>query len=123
MPEKNYNYYDFKKNCNFSFELPEYLKIVKNKRNKCWIDLENKNNNINIHLSYHTINESLDSLIQDVHNLVYEGHYRKADGIWETSDDESNFVIYELSGEVATPIQFYVTDKKNTFLSFYVSNN
>ena len=44
------------------------------------IDLENKNN-INIHLSYHTINENLDSLIQDVHNLVYEGHYRKADGI------------------------------------------
>ena len=73
-------------------------------------------NNINIHLSYHMINNNLDSLIQDVHNLVYEGHYRKADGIWETSNDESTFVIYELSGEVATPIQFYVTDKKNHFL-------
>ena len=125
LPEKKYNYYDFK-NCNFSFELPDYLKVVKNNRNKCWINLENKNNNINIHLSYHMINKNLDSLIQDVHNLVYEGHYRKADGIWETSNDESNFVIYELSGEVATPIQFYVTDKKKHFLrgSMYpITNN
>tara|TARA_B100000900_G_scaffold349581_1_gene315781 strand:+ start:305 stop:889 length:585 start_codon:yes stop_codon:yes gene_type:complete len=115
LPEKNYEYYDFK-NCNFSFELPEYLKVVRNNRNKCWINLENKNNNINIHLSYHMIDKNLDSLVQDVHNLVYEGHYRKADGIWETSNDESNFVIYELSGEVATPIQFYVTDRKKHFL-------
>ncbi len=113
--DKKYKIYDFKK-CNFSAEIPEHLKISINPRNNCWITLTNKPNNINIHLSYHKIQNNLDSLIQDTHNLVYEGHYRKADGIWENSSSNLDFIIYELSGEVATPIQFYVTDKKSHFL-------
>ena len=113
--EKKYKVHSFD-NCNFSTEIPEYLKISINPKNNCWITLTNRPNNINIHLSYHKIKNNLDSLLQDTYNLVYEGHYRKADGIWETSSPNSNFTIYELSGEVATPIQFYVTDKKNHFL-------
>ena len=34
--------------------------------------LVNKKNNINIHLSYHKVNNNLDSLILDSYNLVYE---------------------------------------------------
>ena len=115
FPEKKYKMHDFE-SCNFSVEIPEHLTISINPQNNCWITLTNETNNINIHLSYHKITNNLDSLLQDAHNLVYEGHYRKADGIWETSGVNSNFTIYELSGEVATPIQFYVTDKKNHFL-------
>tara|TARA_S200000501_G_C20825530_1_gene744765 strand:+ start:463 stop:1029 length:567 start_codon:yes stop_codon:yes gene_type:complete len=115
FPIKEYKKHDFK-NCNFSTEIAEYLNVSINPQNNCWITLSNKSNNINIHLSCHEITNNLDSLLQDTHNLVYEGHYRKADGIWETSNNDLNFTIYELSGEVATPIQFYVTDKKNHFL-------
>ncbi len=115
FPEKKYKVTDFK-NCHFSAEIPKHLTISINSQNNCWITLKNQPNNINIHLSYHKIQNNLDSLLQDTHNLVYEGHYRKADGIWETSSSNLNFTIYELSGEVATPIQFYVTDKKNHFL-------
>ena len=115
FPEKIYEKKRFE-NCYFSIEIPNYLDVNMDSKNECWITLVNKKNNINIHLSYHKVNNNLDSLILDSHNLVYEGHYRKADGIWETSSQNSNFTIYELSGEVATPIQFYVTDKKNNFL-------
>lgn len=115
FPEKKYKTHDFK-NCNFSTQIPEHLTISINSKNNCWITLTNNPNNINIHLSYHEVRNNLDSLIQDTYNLVYEGHYRKADGIWETSSPNLDFTIYELSGEVATPIQFYVTDKKNHFL-------
>tara|TARA_B100000945_G_C20205822_1_gene513673 strand:+ start:95 stop:673 length:579 start_codon:yes stop_codon:yes gene_type:complete len=115
LPEKKYKTHNFK-NCNFSTEIPEYLTISIHSQNSCWITLSNNPNNINIHLSYHKINNNLDSLLKDSHNLVYEGHYRKADGIWETPGSNLNSMIYELYGEVATPIQFYVTDKKNHFL-------
>ena len=115
FPEKIYEKKIFE-HCDFSIEIPNYLDVNMDSKNECWITLVNKKNNINIHLSYHKVNNNLDSLILDSHNLVYEGHYRKADGIWETSSQNSNFTIYELSGEVATPIQFYVTDKKNHFL-------
>ena len=115
FPDKIYEKIVFD-NCDFSIEIPNYLNVNMDSKNECWITLVNKKNNINIHLSYHKVNNNLDSLILDSHNLVYEGHYRKADGIWETSSQNSNFTIYELSGEVATPIQFYVTDKKNHFL-------
>lgn len=115
FPKKEYeiNYFE---NCGFSFEIPKYLKASINDQNNCWVNLFNEKNNIIIHLSYHKIQNNLDSLLQDSYNLVYEGHYRKADGIWETSSANSNFTIYELGGEVATPIQFYVTDKKKNFL-------
>ena len=115
FPDKMYEKIVFD-NCDFSIEIPNYLNVNMDSKNECWITLVNKKNNINIHLSYHKVNNNLDSLILASHNLVYEGHYRKADGIWETSSQNSNFTIYELSGEVATPIQFYVTDKKNHFL-------
>jgi len=115
FPEKKYKTHNFN-SCNFSTKIAEHLTISVNTKNNCWITLTNNPNNINIHLSYHQIKNNLDSLIQDTYNLVYEGHYRKADGIWETSSPNLNFTIYELSGEVATPIQFYVTDQKNHFL-------
>ena len=115
FPKKKYQNHNFE-NCNFSIQIPEYLTVVINPKNECWINLINQKNNINIHLSYHKIKNNLDSLIKESDDLVYEGHYRKADGIWETSSPNANFTIYELSGEVATPIQFYVTDKESHFL-------
>jgi len=115
LPSKEYERNYFEK-CNFSTEIPIYLNISFRDHKKCWINLTNEKNNITIHLTHHKIKNNLDSLLQDAHNLVYEGHYRKADGIWETVGPNSTFMIYELSGEVATPIQFYVTDKINHFL-------
>ncbi|MDR1416520.1 MAG: gliding motility lipoprotein GldD [Prevotellaceae bacterium] len=84
-----------------------------------WLDVTYADYNATIYLSYKNAKNSLDKLVEDAHTLVYR-HTIKADAIteqrFEGSDGKTFGYLYEIGGNAATNVQFYVTDSVKNFL-------
>jgi gliding motility-associated lipoprotein GldD len=131
LPEKHYRPFDSV--CPFIFEYPVYgLLKPSDERDAepCWFNIEFPGYNAKIHLSYKTIEGNLPSVLEDSYTLTYN-HTIKADAITETPyiNEEDNIygLLYDLKGNTATAIQFYVTDSIRHFLRgslyFFASPN
>ncbi len=120
FPEKAYQVYD--STCPFSFEYPVYGKITADTSRiaePCWINIELARFGGKIHISYKTVNKNLNTYIEDSRTLAYK-HTVKADAITEnlySSDERKVYgLLYEIKGDAASNIQFYVTDSTRHFL-------
>lgn len=126
LPEKQYQKY-VSDVCPFSFEYPVYATIVmdtlffgEKPENPCWMNIRFKNLGGTIYLSYKVINEdnTLGSLIEDAYKLTFK-HTVKAEYIDESTISTPNNVsgiFYEVGGNAASNVQFYLTDSLNHFL-------
>jgi gliding motility-associated lipoprotein GldD len=120
LPDKVYQLYDSV--CPFSFEYPVYG-IIKADTSRiaepCWINLEFHRFGAKIHISYKPVNKNLNTYTEDSRTLTYK-HTVKADAISETlySDEEERVfgILYEIKGDAASSVQFYVTDSTEHFL-------
>lgn len=119
-PEKSYRLYDDQEF--YQFEIPEYATIEQDPGSMAeegWINVSVPQLNGKIHLSYKAVDGQLNALITDSRELVYK-HTVKAQGIVETpfiQRDQKRFgMIYDLKGEVASAVQFFVTDSSDHFL-------
>ena len=120
FPEKTYQLYD--STCPFTFEYPVYGKITSDTSRitePCWINIEFPSFSGKIHLSYKTVNNNVNTYIEDSRTLAYK-HTVKADAISETlySDEEQKVygLLYEIKGDAASNVQFYLTDSNRHFL-------
>ena len=131
LPEKEYLVYD--SDCPFKFEYPEYAELTPSDEpdaETCWFNIEFKRYRAKIHISYKPVAGNLPSLLEDTYTLTYN-HTIKADAIRETPvvDEENNVygLLYDLRGNTATAVQFYLTDSANHFLRgslyFFASPN
>ena len=112
----------------YNFEIPVYSlpgRDSSNLNQPDWITIEVPANHAQIHLSYKRINKNLGTFIEESRSLAYK-HTQKA-----TSIDEQIFMnrsarvfgtIYNIKGNAASPIQFYLTDSTKNFLrgSLYI---
>jgi gliding motility-associated lipoprotein GldD len=116
-PEKSYKAYDDE--CPFKFELPVYSFIVKEKEDFCWLNIWFPANGATIYLTYKTIDKDLSLHIEDSHEFVYK-HVVKADAIEEIPYENDSLrvfgMLYDLKGNTASSVQFYLTDSTNHFL-------
>lgn len=84
-----------------------------------WLDVVYADYNATIYLSYKNAKGNYDQLIEDAHTLVYR-HTIKADAIteqrFESNDGKTFGFLYEIGGNAATNVQFYVTDSVKNFL-------
>ncbi len=75
--------------------------------------------NGNIHISFKEIDENLSKYIEDSRNLVYK-HTVKAEAISEkrysSKEKEVYGILYSLKGNVASPMQFFMTDSTEYFI-------
>lgn len=125
--------------CPFSFEYPAYGKIQKDSTDKdemtnhpCWFNIIFPEYKSKIYLSYTAISASnpLDKLIKDSYKLTFK-HTVKADYIDETpvigKNKNVSGIMYDVGGNAASAVQFYITDSINHFLRgslyFYASPN
>ena len=96
------------------------IKIVQNNNRVEGINLEYKPLKAVVYISYKTVEKNLEDLIKSSVAITQQ-HAKIAHSISEKefSDDMNNIYgkIYDLSGPVASQIQFYVTDKSKHFLS------
>jgi gliding motility-associated lipoprotein GldD len=119
-PEKSYRLYSDQEF--YQFEIPEYaiIEIDSGPRSeKGWINVSVPQLNGKIYLSYKAVNDQLNEYISDSRELVYK-HTVKAYGIEETPfihRDQKRFgMVYDLKGDVASAVQFFITDSTNHFL-------
>lgn len=119
-PEKSYTRYDGANP--YSFEYPVYGHVFENKRNNSepyWYDIFFPEYRSTIHLSYKAVEDNVEAYIEDSRTLVYK-HTSRSDGIDELPfADTVNHrygILYNLKGNVASSVQFFVTDSVEHFL-------
>jgi gliding motility-associated lipoprotein GldD len=119
FPEKKY--VQSTENLPYSFEYPVYG-VIKPDTDKdaepYWINIEFPQFKGEIHISYKPLG-NLASFIEDARTLAYK-HTIKADAINEIpvviDSNKVYGMIYDIKGNAASSIQFYLTDSSKNFL-------
>ena len=120
FPKKEYRVYDSL--CPYSFEIPTYAFIDNDKHlgaDPCWLNINFPKYNAQIHLSYKVITNNLDTILNQSRDFVVK-HQVKSTGIDETviiRDSAKVYgLVYDISGNSASNVQFYVTDSTHHFM-------
>ncbi len=111
------------------FEKPVYMSMVhrNSPAEEFWFDLSYQHYGTTIHFSYKPVKGNLAGLAEDVHYFVYK-HTIKASGIEEIlinhPENKVFGTLYRIRGDVASNIQFAVTDSLKHFLrgSLYIAS-
>jgi len=116
-PTPEYNQYHSDE-LEMSFQKSDYAVVEKKKSN--WINLSYPKMKAKLHLTYLDVNGDIDRLISDIQKLTDE-HKIKASGIipheYSNAHDKVYGVVYEIIGNSASNIQFYVTDSTRHIVS------
>ncbi len=120
FPEKTYVKYD--SSCPFKFDIPTYSYVENDKHQgaePCWINVEFPKLNSTLHLSYKKVEGNLQTYIENTYTLAAK-HQIKASSIQEqlVSNDTTKVygLIYEIGGNAASRIQFFLTDSTKNFI-------
>lgn len=119
FPDKKYRKWDTFL-CPFSFEIPVYSQIQKKDTALCWWNIIFPKNKCTIHLSYKDIKKNkIHELIEDCRTLAIK-HQIKAMGLEEIpvilDSNKVYGLIYNILGNTASNLQFYITDSTNHFI-------
>ena len=124
-PEKKYTLFDSV--YPYTFEIPAYSRVVPDSSKgaeKFWSDWNFPEFNATVYLSYKDIRNNLNQYEEDTRELAYK-HTIKADDIepiiWENNEQRVYGILYDIKGDVASQMQFYLTDSTQHFLrgAFY----
>lgn len=106
-----------------SFEYPAYGNLTFQGEHGSvpgWFNIEFPFYKAKIYLTYKDVNNDLDSLLDQSYNLNVKNHVSKADAIKEQvfNNRENNVygILYDLKGNTASAVEFYVTDSINHYL-------
>jgi gliding motility-associated lipoprotein GldD len=106
----------------YTFQIPVYSipgSDSLNLKQTDWVTIEVPANHAQIHLSYRTIDKNLAQYIEESRMLAYK-HSQKASSIEEQEfinpDSKVFGTIYNIKGNAASPMQFYITDSVKHFL-------
>ncbi|PBQ34150.1 gliding motility lipoprotein GldD [Sphingobacteriaceae bacterium] len=120
FPEKSYRVYD--SICPYKFEIPLYSHFVQDKHKgaePCWLNLEFPKFKATIHLSYKAVNNDLANHLENSHYFANK-HQVKATGLDEVvilRDSAKVYgLLFDIAGNTASPLQFYLTDSTKHFL-------
>lgn len=121
FPEKTYKKYDAE--CPFKFEIPTYSFLIK-EGDDCWFDIYFPDYKATVYMTYRPVindknSSDIDTLLNDAHNFAYK-HTVKADAIEENIFEKDSArvfgCLYNIKGNVASQLQFYLTDSTNHFM-------
>lgn len=131
MPAKSYQRFDSV--YPFTFDYPSYAKVVPYQggiENKYWMNVEYPKQRATLHVSYFDVKNDLSKHLEESRTLAYK-HTVKADAIDEhlvsIPNNRVYGLVYDITGNAASCLQFYVTDSTRHFirgaLYFNVSPN
>jgi gliding motility-associated lipoprotein GldD len=120
FPEKNYQRYD--STCPFSFEVPAYSIVNKDRHanaEPCWLNLDFPQFKATVHLSYKSVQNNISTYLEDARAFAVR-HQIKATGMNESvilRDSAKVYgLLYDIDGNTASSLQFYLTDSTQHFL-------
>lgn len=112
-------YQKFTENCPYSFDYSQYATVTQAKKD-CWFYIDYPKMKAKIFITYFPVQHDFDLHVKEAEKLVYE-HTIKASSIETQSFSYPEKRVYgnfyELNGESASNIQFYVTDSTKHFLT------
>ncbi len=121
FPKKNYKL--FRSDCKFSFEVPVYSFVNPVKESyaePCWYTINFPSYNASIYLTYKPLKNDLALHVEDVRTIAYK-HIVKADDIIESiiglPDKHVYGLLYDIKGNTASSVNFFITDSISGFLS------
>jgi gliding motility-associated lipoprotein GldD len=127
FPSKEYSLYS-PEGCPFQFEKPVYSNVERDtiffgqkvKNSDCWLNINFKSLNGTINLTYKEIdkNTGLEKLVEDAHKLSFK-HSRKANYIDEIkvqNDHGVGGILFDVGGDAASNVQFFLTDSTKHFI-------
>ena len=122
--------YSTNQQSSYSFEYADIARIKVDKDSTNWFNIVYPDYSAVIYCSYLPIidRQTLGKALDDSYHLAYS-HTVMADAInsevYSDPDRHIGGMLYELKGNVATPIQFFVTDSISHFIrgSFYYNEN
>ena len=131
FPERKYLTYT--SDCPFTFNYPTYSQVVKDddpSAQPCWLNIVFPQFKGKIYLSYKVVNNNLIQYLEECREFAIK-HEVKASAINEsvvTNPKEHVYgLIYDIQGNAASNIQFYLTDSTKNFirgaLYFYSTPN
>lgn len=120
FPAKEYRTYDTASP--FMFEYPIYGHISYNvgkNTEPYWFNLEFPPFKAIIHFSYKPVKKNLEVLLKESNDYAYS-HSIKADAIteqpWHNPEHKVFGIMYDIKGNAASSIQFFLTDSTKNFL-------
>lgn len=126
LPQKDYVVFNDSlnnKRLPVEFEYPAYGKISSDGNNPSeagWFNIEFPLYKAKIYLTYKDIDGNLARLVEQTYTMNVKNHITKADAIDEqVINNPANRVygiLYDLKGNAATAVQFYVTDSTRHYL-------
>lgn len=107
--------------CPYQFEKNSVARISKSRgANPCWVNLDYREMNATIFITYQQVQNNLDSLLSDAQKLPLQ-HTIKADAIegdmYMNDYNKTYGMFYEVTGDAASQAQFYLTDSTRHFLT------
>jgi gliding motility-associated lipoprotein GldD len=132
LPETGYRVFD-SAGIPYQFEIPLYAAMEKDTlniytRQPYWYNLNFKPFNATLHLTYYRFSNRIqfDSLVDDSRKLVNK-HIQRAEDIIEEPlrpSEKVKGIMFEIEGNTATNLNFYLTDSMRHFLrgALYFNN-
>ncbi len=106
-----------------TFEYPAYGSISvpgEKAAGQGWFNIEFPAYRAKLYLTYKHVNNDLGNLVEETYTMNVKNHITKADAIDENviSDPKNRIfgIFYDLKGNTATAVQFYVTDSTRNYL-------
>jgi gliding motility-associated lipoprotein GldD len=127
LPERKYLLFDNQNGIHndmpFTFEYPAYGNLsfqIEDRNEPGWFNIEFPAFRAKIYLTYKKVNHNFEGLMEQTYKMNVKNHITKADAINEqVFNNEENKVygiLYDLKGNTASSVQFYVTDSVNNYL-------
>lgn len=120
------NYQKFEKDCPFTFEYSDFAKIQESGKNSCWFYLTYPEMKGKVFITYYPIRNNFVEHAKEAEKMVYE-HTIKASAIetkfFEYPEKNIYGNFYELKGQSASNLQFFVTDSTRHFVTGYLYFN
>jgi gliding motility-associated lipoprotein GldD len=120
MPQHSYTLFS-PPQCPFSFEISSIAIAVPDTNNlsePCWWYINYPTLKGQVFLSYKTIDGNLSRFTEDARTLVYK-HTQRANAINEnviSNNYNASGIEYEIEGDAASSVQFFMTDSNRHFL-------
>ncbi|MDO9581220.1 MAG: gliding motility lipoprotein GldD [Bacteroidales bacterium] len=135
LPAKQYQAFDIKSSKTtdmpFTFEYPAYGNLsfqAGHNDEPGWFNIEFQAYRAKIYFTYKEIDNDFNRLMEQTYKMNVKNHISKADAINEhvisNQEDKIYGILYDLKGNTASAVQFYVTDSVNHYLrgSLYFSS-
>ena len=112
------SYIETQSDCSYNFEIATIANVSFNQ--KCWSSITYPKLRATIDITYRKVNNNLKELLRESEKLTYN-HAIKADGIstkpYVNSKASKYGSLSEVTGNAASPIQFYITDSTHHFIT------